>query len=269
MNDQTQAKTGQVTRSAAEVYEEFFVPALFGEWAAPVVEEAAIGPGQTVLDVACGTGVVAREAARRVGPRGHVTGIDLNPGMLATARRLAPAIEWREGRAEALPFADATFDAVTCQFALMFFQDRPTALAEMWRVLRPGGKMAVAVWGALSATPGYAAMVALLDRLFGDPAAEALRAPFVLGDPAEIMALFRAAGIPNADVVTRTGTARFPSIEGWVHTDVKGWTLADMIDDAQYALLQRAAARELKNFAAADGTVTFPAPAHIAVARKE
>jgi ubiquinone/menaquinone biosynthesis C-methylase UbiE len=174
--------TCQVTRSAAEVYEEFFVPALFLEWAPRVADAAQIAPGQKVLDVACGTGVLAREAARRVGPGGAVTGLDRNEGMLAVARRKSPHIDWQLGMAEALGFADGTMDAVVSQFGLMFFEDRRAALREMWRVARPGGRIAVAVWAALESAPGYAAMTDLLQRLFGDRIADALRAPFTLGD---------------------------------------------------------------------------------------
>ena len=262
------AATGQVNRSAADVYEEFFVPALFQEWAARMAEAARLAPGQKVLDVACGTGVLAREAAARVAPDGAVTGLDRNDGMLAVARRKAPALEWRLARAESLPFADAAFDAVVCQFGLMFFEDRVGALKEMWRVLRPGGRLAVAVWDALDNSPGYAAMVALLKRLFDDRAADALRAPFVLGDAERLRALFGEAGIAGIEVRTPAGTARFPSIEAWVHMDVKGWTLAELIDDAQYQTLLKAAQREFRAYVQRDGTVSFPAPAHIATATK-
>ena len=259
---------GQVTRSAAEVYEEFFVPALFEEWAPRVAAAAGIRPGHRVLDVACGTGVLAREAARRAAPGGKVEGLDRNPGMLAVARRQAPEIAWREGLAEALPYEAGAFDAVVSQFGLMFFEDRRRALEEMLRVLRPGGRLAVAVWDRLETSPGYAAMTALLQRLFGEDVAAALRAPFVLGDPGELRSLFAAAGMPDVRVVTEGGAARFPSIESWVHTDVKGWTLADLIDDAQYQELLRAAKAELKRFAAVDGTVAFASPAHIVSATK-
>src|SRR5690606_14251013 len=105
------------------------------------------------------------------------TGLDRNEGMLAVARREAPGIEWRAGRAEALPFLDGAFDAVVSQFGLMFFEDRVAALREIWRVLRPGGRMALAVWDALDNIPGYAAMVVLRRRLFGDRIANELRAP--------------------------------------------------------------------------------------------
>ena len=260
------SETGQVSRSAAEVYEEFFLPALFQQWADRVADAAGIRPGQRVLDVACGTGVLARAVAARVGPAGAVAGVDVNDGMLAVARRKAPAVDWRQGRAEALPFASDNFDAVVSQFGLMFFADRPAALREMLRVLRPGGRLAVAVWDALDQSPGYAAMAALLQRLFGEEVADALRAPFALGDPQLLRSLFVEAGIPQVHVVTQEGTARFPSLQSWVYTDIKGWTLADVLDDAQFALLLREAERELGRFVTGDGTVAFGTPAHIATA---
>jgi len=257
---------GQVTRSAAEVYEEFFVPALFLEWAGRVADAAQLAPGQKVLDVACGTGALTCEVAPRLEPGGSAAGLDRNEGMLAVARRKAPAVEWRLGRAERLPFPDHAFDAVVSQFGLMFFEDRVAALTEMGRVLRPGGRLAVAVWDSLDRTPGYAAMTALLERLFGARVANELRAPYVLGDPDTLRALFAQAGLQQVEIRTPAGTARFPSIESWVHTDVRGWTLADLIDDAQYRTLLREAERELIAYVQPDGTVTFRAPAHIVTA---
>jgi len=264
----TDASTGQVTGTAADVYEEFFVPALFLQWAGRVADAAQIAAGQKVLDVACGTGVLAREAARRVQPGGTVTGLDRNEGMLDVARRKAPDIDWRLGRAEALPFEDGATDAVLSQFGLMFFEDRRAALQEMWRVLRPGGRMAVAVWDALDRNPGYAALAGLLQRLFGEDVANDLRAPFALGDPDTLTSLLGEAGLARFELRTVGGTARFPSIESWVHTEVKGWTLADLIDGVQYARLQQAAREELTPYAQRDGTVAFPMPAHIVVAAK-
>lgn len=256
------AERGQVTGSAAEVYEELFVPALFGQWAPVLLEAVGLRPGDRVLDVGCGTGVVAREARRR---GGRVTGVDVNEGMLAVARRADPAVDWRSGAAEDLPFAAGSFDRVTCSFALMFLADRRAALAEVRRVLVPGGAVAVATWADADRSPGYAAMIGLLDRLFGREAGDALRAPFRLGDPAELAAVV-APAFPDVVVEERAGEARFPSLDGWVRTDIKGWTLADMIDDDGLERLLAEARTELAGFVAADGTVRFAAPALVASA---
>jgi SAM-dependent methyltransferase len=257
------AQQGQVSRSAADVYEEFFVPALFREPARYLVRAADIRHGQSVLDVACGTGVVAREAVAATGDAGKVTGLDRNDGMLAVARRLAPGINWQLGLAETLPFADRSFDRVFSQFGLMFFDDRAAALREMRRVMKPGGRMHVAVWDSLDRSPGYAAMVKLLNRLFGAPAADALRAPFVLGEPDTLRATFANAGMTAAHLETFDVTARFPSLEAWMRTDVKGWTLADMIGENQYQTLLDAARIELAAFERNDGSVEFSSPAHV------
>ena len=109
--------------SAPENYERYFVPAIGAPFAADLIESAGLSPGDRVLDVACGTGIVARLAAPRVGPTGRVTGLDLNPGMLAVAASVTPpemAIDWREANAEAIPLPDEAFDVVFCQFGLQF-----------------------------------------------------------------------------------------------------------------------------------------------------
>src|SRR5262245_28186220 len=181
-------------RSPAEVYGEFFVPALFRQWGRIVADMARVGPGQRALDVACGTGVLARAMAEHAGPDGAVTGLDPNEEMLAVARGKSTRIEWKQGRAEALPFADASFDRVASQFGLMFFADQAAGLREMMRALRPGGRLAVAVWDALDHSPGYAVLAELLQRLFGAAVAEAFRAPFVLGERTALGSLCEEAG---------------------------------------------------------------------------
>ena len=256
------ADHGQVAARAAEVYEEFFVPALFGQWPPALLDAAGVRSGDRVLDVGCGTGVAARAAVDRVGRAGSVVGVDPNPGMLSVARGSTDAVTWREGAAEQLPLADGSVDAVLCQFALMFFADRPAAVAEMARVLVPGGRVAVATWAAVGESPGYAAMVDLLDRLFGSHAADALRAPFCLGEPAALRALLEPA-FAHVTVARHEGTARFESIEAWVHTEIRGWTLAEMIDDEQHAELLAAAQVDLAGFTDAQGRVAFSAPALI------
>lgn len=254
---------GQVIHSAAEIYDEFFVPALFQEWAERVADAAQLRPGQRVLDVACGTGVLTRTAAERVGANGTVVGLDLNDGMLAVASKKAPQIEWRQGRAESLPFEDASFDAVMSQFGLMFFEDGAAAIGEMLRVVKPGGRLAVAVWDSLDNTPGYAALVKLLQRLFGDEAANSLRAPFILGDVDHLLSIFKKAGVQDVNFTTHQGTARFPSLQAWMYTEIKGWVLADKLDDTQFALLLREAEQALSPFVSAEGSVVFRSPAHI------
>lgn len=265
---QSVKQTGQVSGSAAEVYEEFFVPALFREWAEPVAAAAGFREGQRVLDVACGTGVLARAALQRVGDRGSVVGLDINEGMLSVARRTAPLVEWKLGRAEEIPYESETFGAVGSQFGLMFFDDRMAALREMYRVLRPGGKMAVVVWDSLERTAGFARLVDLLQRLFGDEVADTLRAPFAMGDPQGLLDLFAQAGLENASVARRVGKASFPSVHSWMWTNVRGWTLSDQLDDAQFNRLLEEAEVVFKDFITADGRVEFASPAYLVSVEK-
>lgn len=256
---------GQVATSAAQVYEDFFVPALFGAWPKKVLDAASVDQGHRVLDVACGTGVLAREAVKRVGENGEVVGLDPNEGMLVVARRRSPAVEWKAGVSEEIPFGDESFDRVVSQFGIMFFTDPGKALAEMARVLTHDGRVAIATWSSLEDTPGYAAMLELLDELFGEEAADALRAPYVMGDPDELGELVSGV-FTDAKVTRHDGVARFESIEAWVHTDIRGWTLSEMIDDDQYATLLSEARQRLTSFTNDSGRVAFPAPALIATA---
>jgi SAM-dependent methyltransferase len=256
-------------RSPAEVYEAEFVPALFRPFTATVLDDAAVAPGQRVLDVACGTGVLARAAAARVGRTGAVTGLDANPEMLAVARRLDASVEWIDGRAEALPLPDAGFDAVVSQFGFMFFDDRVAALREMQRVLRPGGRLVVAVCDAVERSPGYGALAMLLQTLFGARVADAFRAPFAIGDAAVLRAIAAQAGLDGADVMARTAQVRFGSVDALVSAErACVWTLGGLLDDTQFDLLRREARRVLAPFVQPDGSVAFAMPALVIVARK-
>ncbi|MEX6504605.1 methyltransferase domain-containing protein [Pseudomonas zhanjiangensis] len=266
MNDpQVQAQI-----EAARAYQAVFVPALFEPWAPWVVAAANLQAGERVLDVACGTGILARAAAACVGPDGSVVGLDANPGMLAVAAELAPEIEWRQGLAEALPYAEESFDAVVSQFGLMFFSDRRQALDEMLRVLRPGGRLAVAVWDSLANTPAYAAEVDLLARIAGEQAADALRAPFVLGERQALEALFSDAGMGSATIVTHTATACFPSVRAMLEGDLRGWlpVMGVRLDEALIARILSEAEQVLAPYVNAQGRVLFDSPAHIVRATK-
>ncbi len=255
-------------RPPAEVYEAEFVPALFRPFAATVLDAAAVEQGQRVLDVACGTGVLARAAAQRVGARGAVSGLDANPDMLAVARRLEPSIDWIDGRAEALPLADGSVDAVVSQFGLMFFNDRVAALCEMQRVLRPGGRLAVAVCDTVERSPGYGALAALLQALFGARVADAFRAPFAIGDAALLRSLAAEAGLHGAEVLPRTADVRFASVDALVSAERACiWTLGGLLDDAQFDTLRREARRVLAPHVQPDGGVGFAMPALLIVAR--
>jgi SAM-dependent methyltransferase len=249
--------TGQVSAEAAEVYERFFVPALFDQWPARLLDLADVAPGHRVIDVGCGTGVLARAAYDAVQPGGEVEAVDPNGGMLAVARRLAPEIGWTESAAEDLPFESDSVDRVVSQFALMFFSDPAAAVSEMARVLRPDGHLCVATWAELGSNPGYDAFVGLLRTMFGDPAADALVAPFTVGLPADLSRIVETA-FSRVNVVALDGTARFDSVEAWVSTDARGWILGDVIDDEQFDALLREAPRALAEFCDSSGRVSFP-----------
>jgi SAM-dependent methyltransferase len=260
----------QAQIDAATVYEQLFVPAEFQEWAARLIDAAQIQMGQAVLDVACGTGVLARAVATRVGTSGRVVGIDPAPGMLAVAAKAAPGIELQQGTAELLPFEDATFDAVVSQFGLMYFTDRVKGLREMQRVLKPGGRMAVAAWGSLENTPAYATLVSLLDRFAGSAAADALRGPFVLGDVAQLADLFKQSGARDVKIQTHIGSAKFSDAREMVTAEIKGWlpVAGVVLSDEVAERILTQAENDLARFRIADGTVQFPAPAHIVALTK-
>jgi SAM-dependent methyltransferase len=252
------------------VYERELVPAVFGPWAPLVIALADLGPEECVLDLACGTGVVARIAAEKVGERGAVVAADLNPGMVAVARSLqAPAgatIEWREADAGALPFAGEAFDAVLCQLGLQFFADRAAALREMYRVLRPGGRVVVMVWRSIDRSPGFGALAEALERHIGSDAASIMRAPFSLGDVEELTSLLAVASFEGLDVRAEAGTVRFASVAQFVASYVAGSPLAGPVAaapaEARDAVLADVASK-LEPFVGS-AELVFPIEAYLA-----
>jgi ubiquinone/menaquinone biosynthesis C-methylase UbiE len=171
---------GAAIESSMQVYEDVMVPRLFTPWAELLLDELALDAGESVLDVACGPGSVTRLAAARVGPSGRVCGCDLSPAMLAIAEA-KPAVEdggavvYREAPAERLPVDDDEFDVVSCQQGLQFLPDRPAALAQMRRALRPGGRLGIAVWREIDRAPPFRMLADALEAVAGAELAERFR----------------------------------------------------------------------------------------------
>jgi SAM-dependent methyltransferase len=260
-------ETFQLSVEAAEVYESQFVPALFAEWAPHLVEAGGVAPGQAVLDVACGTGVVARTAADRMGGRGRVVGLDLNEGMLTVAGHLRPDIEWRQGDAADLPFEPGSFDVVLCQSAMMFFPDRAGSLREMARVATPGGTVAVQVWDQLEAQEGYGAMYGAFAADLGPDATTLEGSYWALGDLDLVGSLFEAADLQIVTTLTRVGTVRFPSASAAVATEIEATPLAHRVDQDTYRRMLEAGAEALRPFVVAGGRVELPIKGHLITAR--
>lgn len=257
-------------RAGAQAYETLFVPALFAPWAGRVVEAAGLSPGQSVIDIGCGTGVLARAAQSAVAPGGRVIGVDPAPGMIAVARDIAPGIDWRVGRAEALEMPDRTLDAAVSQFAMMFFEDRLAASREAFRVLRPGGRSAFAVWDDIARNPAYADLAAFLDGEIGRAAGDAIRVPFCLGDAEEVTSLLLAAGFDDLAVRTATAPVRFADIATMVEAEIRGWLplFGIHVDEPRLAEILDAAPEALARHRDADGRAAFANSAHVVTARR-
>lgn len=262
----------------AEMYENYFVPAMFLPWASILLSQAAPQSGERVLDVACGTGIVARQAAPLVGGSGQVAALDMNPAMLGVARtRPAPlgaTITWHEGNAMALPFQDGTFDLVLCQHGLPFFPDRAAALREMHRVLAPNGRTLVIVLQALAKHPVFEALMESVARHLSLPLS-AVITPFALPDAKELASLFTASGFKNVDILSKSTTVRFPEPERFVPLAVTS-SAAAVPAFAQLQAPERAALLEtvradvepvIRIYCDANA-VSFPMFAHLVVATR-
>jgi ubiquinone/menaquinone biosynthesis C-methylase UbiE len=263
----TTQETFRISAAAAELYESRFVPALFAEWAPRLIELADVAPGHTVLDVACGTGIVARTVGDLQRGHGRVVGVDLNDAMLDVARRVRPEIEWRQGDVTALPFADRAFDVALCQMALMFFADRTRALAEMGRVVRAGGTVAFSVPAGLDSQPAYASFVRMAAHHAGPEAISLLGSYFASGDLGELRGLVEAAGLQLVAARTHRGRVRCPSIDAFVATEVESTPLRERISDVVYERIREGARELLRPFLRPDGSAEIPIDGHVIVAR--
>jgi len=226
----------QVDGSAPELYQRYLVPAITALWAADLVERAAPRSGERILDVACGTGVVARLAAKHV-TTGRVVGLDINSGMLAIARSLpqadGPPVEWYEGSALEMPFPDAAFDLVLCQLGLQFFPDRPAALREMERLLTRGGRLALSVYSAIEHTPAANALAKALDEHLGPGASVVKRSEHALADAEELRGARVRAGLRDVTIDTVTQTIRFSSAREYVRLQIAATPMAGLVRDME------------------------------------
>jgi ubiquinone/menaquinone biosynthesis C-methylase UbiE len=256
------------TEAPADIYERHMVPAMLASWVPALLDLVALQPRERVLDVACGTGVVARQAASLMGTGGHVAGLDFNGEMLARARAQEPAVEWLQGNAMDLPFATHTFDVVTCQQGLQFFPDSGRALGEAHRVLVPGGRFAVAVWCDIESSPGHHALTRGLERHVGPEAAGLMSGAFRFGDAQALQTLLETAGFRDVRVRREKRVARFPSPQLFVRWVVVGSVLGRtgvQVRDESLAALIREVDGALQPYVGSDG-LAFPMEAHLAVA---
>jgi len=261
--------------SAAEIYDKFLVPPVFGPWANILVEAAGVRAGDRIVDVACGTGVSALCAAAAASPGGVVTGIDLNRGRIAAARaKVSPRdvkVEWRVGDASELPIADKCADAVICQLGLQFFPDRPAALSEMKRVLVPKGRLALLVWRDISHSPGFAALATSLERNIGAEAGAVMRGPFTFGDHIDpLYALHRDAGFKEVKVRSEVRMVRFASSADFVGKFGAATSLAPHLEkasDASIDALLADVSEALGNYADGENGIAFPIEGNLVTAR--
>jgi len=263
----------QLVGDMAENYERYFVPAIFRPWAMDLLDLTAPQQGERVLDVACGTGIVSRLAAERVGSSGNVIGLDINPGMLAVAGSATPAgapIEWRQGNAEDLPFPDEAFDLVLCQQGLQFFPNKPVALREMHRVLAPNGRVALSVWRDIQHIPGYIALADALASHVGPEAASFMHMTGSVADELESLAL--EAGFQKVAVRSASRKLHFSSPEAFVWEMIQCTPLAWMssVNQADESVRSRVITEvtdKLQQYLDDDG-LKFPIEARVLTARK-
>jgi ubiquinone/menaquinone biosynthesis C-methylase UbiE len=252
-------------------YERFFVPSIGAPLANDLLRLAALRPGERVLDVACGTGVVARLASQQVGDSGTVTGLDVHPGMLAVARSAAAPgmpIDWHEASAEAMPFPDASFDVVLCQMGLQFMPDKHAALREIRRVLARGGRLILNLPGP---TPQlFTIMGEAFARHISAEAAGFVNHIFSLHDTLEIQNLVSGASFHDVSVQSDTKSLRLPAPEEflwqYVHSTPLAGTVAQ-VDDDRRGSLERDVIAKWQEFVK-DGALVLQVRMVVVTARK-
>lgn len=246
-----------VDTSAAEAFEKFLVPTIFGPWSQALVDHAGVSAGERVLDIGCGTGAGARYAAALVGSSGKVVATDINAGMIAYARGIdtAGAVEWHLDSVEDLPNDDASFDAVIGNQVLQFLPDKPKALAEIRRVLTSDGRLALTVYCQIDLCPAHAAVARALESHDVDPAG--IQNPYSFGDPVALGDVIQAAGFRDVSVIRKLMESRFASPESFVEALAAGGPSArhalEQLDEAGLKDVMAGVSRTLADYVDADG----------------
>lgn len=272
--DSTPVDGWQLDHDSPEAYERYLVPRMFAPWAERLIERAELRAGDRLLDVACGTGIVARRAAATVGERGSVVGVDVNDAMLRVAKEqsagLPDFVEWRQGDATDLPFPEGAFEVVCCQQALQFIPDRMTALSEMHRVLTTTGQLAVSVWRPIAHNPAYVVMADALERHVGAEAADMMRSPFPEWGRTELRGQLEDAGFHDTDLTIDIGSMRYPSVEAFLRREAASSPLAEPLGalDRPVRRVLLADLQEGLEPYTDDHGVVFPMEALVAVARR-
>jgi ubiquinone/menaquinone biosynthesis C-methylase UbiE len=261
-------ETFQISLETAETYEAAFVPSLFAHLAPHLVDAAEVTTGDDVLDVACGTGIVARTAAERTGPAGRVVGLDLNEAMLTVARRVRPDLDWRQGDAASLPFPDEAFDVALCQSGLMFVPDAAAAVGQMARVVRPGGRVAAQVWSSLDRQTAIQPLAEAVSRHAGPDAVGLVSTYFRLGDREHFTGQFTRAGLRVTDVRTLPVTVQAPSVDDYITTEIESTPLIDRISEEVYRRIREEAREGLARYCDANGALSLPLEAYLVAARR-
>lgn len=255
--------TPEISDELVRLHEQYLVPAIFAQWANRVAEIAEIDVGCHVLDVACGTGSLARAAQLETGLSGKVTGLDNNEKMLESAREKFKGIEWQLGDATAMPFEKNRFDRVMCQFALMFITNRVAAIKEMLRVCKPDGLVVLATWGPLHQGGAYDALINLVNKFIGSNAALKLSSPWALGKPGVMDALLLTSGVNEYECHQRVGNASYPSMRAFIETHLRLAGEFDSLNEQSVQEIFSAADMKLRPFLAHGGQLIAQLNANI------
>lgn len=276
---ETKSKEEMVLESA-QIYEQHAVPILFTPWGRRLLDSVPVKAGQHLLDVACGSGAVCRLAAQRVGEPGSITGLDLNPGMIETAKKVCgpvvPPIDFHQGDATDMPFEDNRFDGALCQQGIQFIPEKDQAIREMHRVLKPGGWVGFSEWFGIDHIPGYRVLCDALEQYVDPVAASVMRTPFSAGDGQALRQMTQDAGFQQVHHEVQVGSVRYASADEFTQLSIDGVppgpkghlkAMYESVDQSKRKALFEAVREGLAPYADDEG-VLLPMVANVIVAHK-